>query len=675
MKSALLLIDLQSDFLERKDLFPRSDLLIGRVERLLSGCRSHRVPVFHVWTQVRRDGTDRMPHWQRNNTWICVEGSSGVLPPEVLRPNPDELLFTKQYFSAFGNSSLIPTLQEYEIDSVIIAGIFLHGCIRSTAIDAYERGYEVWIADDAVGSDEPVHAEITRTYLDGRAAKFMDTHRILSQLGPEKRPRPSTSDQNVCPVANIGGKWVKANGRTRFDRYNPSNWTELIASVPLATNMEVNEASTQASKAQRVWRDLSSAHRAAILNAWADTLSKREKELAQLLAKEIGKPLTSGYDEVRMATSLIRATAGLLINDQMHTIDHEERVHVRYRPHGVVGLITPWNNPIAIPVGKISPALAYGNTAVWKPAVEAPQTAMAVIDSLYQAGGTAGIVNLVFGEGKTAREIIENPVVTAVSFTGSTEVGNSIAALCARFGKPFQAELGGNNAAIVCRDCDFHAEAHRMAISAFSFAGQRCTSIQRFIVERPILNEFKAVFVKAVEALKIGDPSDHETIVGPLVSQSHHKWICSLLDRATKGGAEIFSGGTTPKEFQNGCWLSPTIVGQVDLNSPLSQVEIFGPVAVIHSVDNFKEAIEVNNSVKFGLVAALYSNDKSNRRRFAEAIETGILNFTQRPLVVHPAAPFGGWKASGLGPPEHGLWDQQFYTKTQTIYAWRGMTV
>jgi acyl-CoA reductase-like NAD-dependent aldehyde dehydrogenase len=214
-----------------------------------------------------------------------------------------------------------------------------------------------------------------------------------------------------------------------------------------------------------------------------------------------------------------------------------------------------------------------------------------------------------------------------------------------------------------------------MAISAFSFAGQRCTSIQRFIVERPILNEFKAVFVKAVEALKIGDPSDHETIVGPLVSQSHHKWICSLLDRATKGGAEIFSGGTTPKEFQNGCWLSPTIVGQVDLNSPLSQVEIFGPVAVIHSVDNFKEAIEVNNSVKFGLVAALYSNDKSNRRRFAEAIETGILNFTQRPLVVHPAAPFGGWKASGLGPPEHGLWDQQFYTKTQTIYAWRGMTV
>ena len=162
-------------------------------------------------------------------------------------------------------------------------------------------------------------------------------------------------------MANIGGKWVKANGRNRFNRYNPSNWSELIASVPLATNMEVNEASTQASKAQRVWRDVPSTHRAVILNAWADTLSKREKELAQLLAKEIGKPLTSGFDEIRMATSLIRATAGLIINDQMHTIDHEERVHVRYRPHGVVGLITPWNNPIAIPIGKITP-----RTGLWK---------------------------------------------------------------------------------------------------------------------------------------------------------------------------------------------------------------------------------------------------------------------------------------------------------------------
>ncbi|MCZ6671524.1 MAG: aldehyde dehydrogenase family protein, partial [Verrucomicrobia bacterium] len=495
MKPALLLIDLQSDFLQRKELVPRSDILIVQVESLLKGCRYFRVPVFHVWTKVRQDGTDRMPHWKRNNTWICVEETPGVLPPPPLHPQNDESLFTKQYFSAFGNPGLKKALGEKEIDTVIIAGVFMHGCVRSTALDAYEGGYEVWIADDAVGSNEPDHAEITRAYLDGRAAKFMDTHHILSQLGDVERPKPNASIIKVCPVANIGGKWMKANGHTRIDRRNPSRWSDIIASVPLATDAEVNEACQQATETQRVWRNVSADHRASILNTWADALVEREEELAKLLAQEIGKPIADGYDEVRRAESLIRATAGLLLNNQAHIIDNKVPVHVRYRPQGVIGLITPWNNPIAISVGKIGPALAYGNTVVWKPAVQAPQTAMAVIESLYQAGGNPGIVNLVFGEGITARRIIENPLVNAVSFTGSWEVGKSVAALCTRFGKPFQGELGGNNAAIVLRDCNIREEAHGMALSAFSFAGQRCTAIQRFIVEQPILNEFKEEFV------------------------------------------------------------------------------------------------------------------------------------------------------------------------------------
>ena len=526
---------------------------------------------------------------------------------------------------------------------------------------------------DVVGSNDPGHGEITRAYLNGRAAKFMDTDHILSQMGGGKVPHTTISSDQVCPVANIGGTWLGVNGHTQVDRHSPSNWEEIISSVPLATDRDVNEACTQTSDSQHVWTKMSSAQRATILNSWAEILSRCEKELAQLLAREIGKPLISGYDEIRMAISFIRTTAEFCMTNQTHLIDQNEQIHVRYRPHGVIGLITPWNNPIAIPVGKISPALAYGNTAVWKPALEAPQTAMAVLDALYEAGAPPGIVNLVFGEECTAREIIKHPIVGAVSFTGSTEVGKSITALCTYYGKPLQAELGGNNAAIICHDCYVRKEAPGMALSAFSFAGQRCTSIQRFLVERPILHDFKVEFVKAVESLTVGDPYDHETIVGPLISQSHHQWIRSLLDQATMEGAEVYCGGTIPPRFQKGCWLSPTVLGQVDINSSLSQNEIFGPVALIHPVDNLDEAIEVNNVVKFGLVAALYTQNASNCHRFAEAIEAGIVNVTQRPLEVHPSAPFGGWKASGFGPPEHGVWDQQFYTRPQAIYGRMGI--
>jgi len=669
MRSALLLIDLQKDFLQRQGLSPRSDRLVAQVEYLLKEFRQLGGLVFHVWTQVSQDGRNRMPHWKRNNTWACVEGTPGVLPPEVLRPRGDEPVFTKQYFSAFRNPSLDSTLRAFGIDTVILAGIFLHGCIRSTALDAYEHGYNVWIVDDAVGSDEPDHAEISRTYLAARAATFIDTHVMLSQLDPKIRPRCHPPGAGSCPVASIGGKWINANGHPRLDRRNPSNWKEIHASVPLASAREVNEACLQAANVHRMWRDVSSKDRGILLNTWADILSSRENDLATLLAKEIGKPLINGYDEVRTAVSFIRATAGLCLTPQTQLIDQEEQVVVRYRPHGVIGVITPWNNPIGIPVGKISPALAYGNTVVWKPAVEAPQTAMAVLDALYEADGMAGLVNLVFGAERTVREIIEHSAVGAVTFTGSTESGKSIAALCTRYTKPLQAELGGNNAAIICGDCDVRAEIQGIALSAFGFSGQRCTSIQRIIVERSIFHEFRVEFVKAVEALTMGNPEDPETIVGPLISQSHQQRIISLLNQATMSGAKVYCGGMTPQEFQHGCWLSPTVLGQVDLDSPLSQDEVFGPVAVIHEVENLDEAISINNRVKFGLVAGLYNQDKSQRHRFLSAIEAGILKMNQGPFVVHPLAPFGGWKASGIGLPEHGIGDREFYARPQTIYG------
>ncbi len=669
MNSLLMLIDLQKDFLQRPDLVPRPDRLVRRVERLLEGFRKFKAPIVHVWTQITQDGSNRMPHWKRQNTWACVEGTPGVLPPESLQPQPDELVFTKQYFSAFSIPSLHPQLQAQRVDSIVLCGIFLHGCIRSTALDAYEKGYEVWIADEAVGSYDPGHGEITRLYLNGRAANFSDTPTILSQIEkPDPLHRPQR-DAKVLPVAHIGGKWIEAKEHAQVDRHNPSHWEELISSVPLATLEDVNFACTQASTAQQTWKEMSPPNRAEFLHAWAEILVKRQGELAQLLAREIGKPLQSGQDEIQMAISFIHQSATLCLHPQSQTICPEKPIHVRHCPVGVIGLVTPWNNPVAIPVGKISPALAFGNTAVWKPAVEAPQTAMSILEALYQAGAPPGLVNLVFGEEATARKIITHPGINAISFTGSTEVGQAIATLCAYYGKPLQAELGGNNAAIVCRDYDVRKAVHGMALSAFSFSGQRCTSIQRFLVERPILQKFQAAFVEAVTSLIVGDPFNPETTVGPLISRSHQQWIQSLLDEATLAGAEILCGGTIPHDLQNGCWLTPAVINQVGPTSFLSQREIFGPVAVIDPVEDLEEAIEQNNHLQYGLVASLYTHDESKHRRFLEAVESGMVNVTHHPFTVHPSAPFGGWKGSRVGPPEHGVWDQHFYTRPQTIYG------
>jgi len=213
-----------------------------------------------------------------------------------------------------------------------------------------------------------------------------------------------------------------------------------------------------------------------------------------------------------------------------------------------------------------------------------------------------------------------------------------------------------------------------MALSAFSFSGQRCTRIQRFIVERSILGEFEHAFVAAVKSLRIGDPMDESVNLGPLVSREHYQWIRSLLDRAVTEGARILCGGGAPAVPEHGCWMNPAVVGHVGVDSRLAQEEVFGPVAVIFPADDIDQAIEIANGVRHGLLTALYGKDETHRARIVREVEAGIMNLSARPLNVHPAAPFGGWKASGLGPPEHGLWDRQFYSRAQALYMSEGPT-
>jgi acyl-CoA reductase-like NAD-dependent aldehyde dehydrogenase/nicotinamidase-related amidase len=669
MKPALLLVDLQSDFLRREGLVPAPARIVSQCELLLTDCRKLQIPVLHIWTKTRKDGADRMPHWKRDNIHLCVEGTPGMLPPAGLQPQNHEAVFTKQFYSGFSNPALAEKLNGLGVDTIIIAGIYLHGCVRSTVLDACQLGYEVWIADDATGSTEPDHAEITREYLEGRAARFADTRIILSMLGAEG-PSDKGSFINTCPVAGINGDWKQSRKNVYFVRRNPSRRDEVIASVPSAENSDIDDACRSASVAGNQWKNVSVTDRIKVLAAWVEELRRRSQDLVRLLALETGKPVTDGNTEIDKSISLIQAATALLENDNVELIDKEGPVHVRYCPQGVIGLITSWNNPVAIPAGKIAPALAFGNTVVWKPAIEAPQTAMTVVNALYESGAPRGILNLVFGEAGVSRNIVRHPLIAAVSFTGSIGAGRSIAALCGRYGKLLQAELGGNNAAIVMSDCDFHAQILDMAVSAYSFAGQRCTATQRFIVEKAVLEKFTSEFVDAVKRLRIGDPFDPSTEIGPLVSEAQCKTMQALLDQARADGAIVHCGGMTPDIPQHGCWFAPAVISNVRHDSILIREEIFGPLAVIIPADDFDHAIAVANSVKHGLLATLYSHDQSKQQKFANTIECGILNFAGGLVNVHPKAPFGGWKASGIGIPEHGIWDRQFYCRTQAIYGY-----
>ncbi len=289
--------------------------------------------------------------------------------------------------------------------------------------------------------------------------------------------------------------------------------------------------------------------------------------------------------------------------------------------------------------------------------------------SLLDAGLPAGVLSLVFGDGETARHLVTEPGIAAVSVTGSIPTGRTVAALCALSTRPLQAELGGNNAVIVLRDADVEAEADALARAAFSFAGQRCTAIRRFIVERSHMDVFLERFVAATRALRLGDPLDERTEVGPLLSPERVAAVEAVVHEAVASGAELLTGGGAPAGLGDGCWLEPAVLSAVRPDSAVALEETFGPVAVVLPADDLDDAIALANAVPHGLVAGLLTRDRAARARFAESVEAGILKLARGPFSVHPDAPFGGWKASGIGPPEHGRWDAEFYSRPQAIYG------
>jgi acyl-CoA reductase-like NAD-dependent aldehyde dehydrogenase/nicotinamidase-related amidase len=640
----LLLVDLQQDYLSTGNLQPAAASLVSRAAALVRAWRARGLPVVHVWTTIRREDDQRLPHWKAENRWMCVDGTEGHRPPELLRARPGEAIVHKSGFDGFKGGTLDGTLRAADTTSVVVAGVHLHACVREVVTGCLDRGLDVVVAQDAVGSNSPIHAAATKRWLLERCVRFEPSSDILAALdGVEAAALP---------------------------HYSPRQSDVVLFHVALSGREEIDRAARTAREASQPWRHVAADERRQVLLRFATCVEEAAPELARLMAIDIGKPLSHGVEEVRRAVDNIRD----VVRRACATPPRVGRAHVREQPVGVVAVISPWNNPVAIPAGKIAPALVYGNTLVWKPAPAATRIAQMLLRLLVAAGVPAEAVPLVSGGRIAAQRLAGAPGIDAVTFTGSLPAGYDVQEICAARSVPLQAELGGNNAAIVWEDCDVQAAARELAWGAFGFAGQRCTANRRIVVHSRQFDRFWSELLRAAGRLRWNDPVDAGTDIGPVISVAKREEFAQQVDSAQDRGVlhrleRLFDDRRSEPWVAGGAYVQPVAAACDVAEDPIVQDESMAPVVIVQRAADFDQAIALCNAVRQGLAAALFSDSVELQERFIDAVRAGIVKINTSTAGADITLPFGGWKASGIGPPEHGDADRQFYTRMQAVYV------
>jgi betaine-aldehyde dehydrogenase len=437
---------------------------------------------------------------------------------------------------------------------------------------------------------------------------------------------------------------------------------EVLAELPQAGVEEADAAIERARDAFPAWRAVAPADRAALLRSVAALVAERVEDLARLEARNVGKPISDARGEAGMVADVFNYYAGAperLLGD---TIPVAGGVDMTFRePLGVVGLITPWNFPMAIASWKLGPALAAGNTVVLKPAELTPLTALELEEIVVEAGVPEGVFNVVVGAGRVVGErIVEHPDVAKVAFTGSTEVGRRIAARAAETIKRVTLELGGKSANVIFADADLEQAAASAPMAVFGNAGQDCCARSRILVERSALDRFMDALEAAVEAIRVGDPLDDATEMGPLISAGQRETVASYAD----GGAPVAIRGSAPEG--KGYWFPPTVLCPVSNDDRAAREEIFGPVACVIPFRDEQEAIRLANDTIYGLSGSIWTRDGAKALRVARAIDTGVLSINSN-SSVRVTTPFGGFKQSGTGR-ELGPHALEHYTEVKNVY-------
>ena len=472
----------------------------------------------------------------------------------------------------------------------------------------------------------------------------------------------------------IAGNWVDAaDGRT-FENRNPARWDDLIGLFPRSGAEDVERAVQAASRGFRIWRDTPAPERGMVLKRAGDLLTDRKEEIASAATREMGKVLleTRGDVQEGIDTAYYAATEGRRLFG--HTVPSElrEKWAMTYRrPIGVCGMITPFNFPLAIPTWKIFPALACGNSVVFKPAEDVPHTATLFVEILLEAGLPPEVINLVHGFGEeVGRSIVEHPDVPLVSFTGSTETGSLIGETCGRMHKRLSLEMGGKNAQIVFPDASMDLAIEGVLWGAFGTTGQRCTATSRLLLHEDVASTFLDELVARASALKLGDGLLPETEVGPLIHEAALEKTRQYVGVANET-ADVLTGGDVASgpSLDGGFFFQPTVVAGVAPGSRLALEEIFGPVLSVITFRTTDEAFTINNEVQYGLSSSVYTNDVRTAYRAMTELDNGITYINAPTIGAEAHLPFGGVKATGNGHREGGWEVYEFYSETKVCYV------
>ncbi len=473
----------------------------------------------------------------------------------------------------------------------------------------------------------------------------------------------------------IDGEWCEAASGRTFENRNPANWDEVVGIFPLSDKEDVDRAVKSAREAFREWRLVPAPQRGRIMKKVADIMIERKEEIARLMTREMGKVLLEtrgdfqeGIDTAVYATGYSRM---LFAENPPSELPNKMGIVMRV-PIGVVGAITPWNFPMAIPTWKIFPALTSGNTVVFKPASDTPATATKLVEILLEAGVPPKVINLVHGTGSTVGvPMVEHPDIDVIAFTGSVPVGKSISEGCGRTLKRVSLELGGKNAQIVMNDANLEVALDGILWGAFGTTGQRCTATSRLILQEGIHDRFVDMLVEATKKLKLGDGLLPSTDVGPLINEKAREKVHRYVQIGKDEGARLITGGefATDGELSRGWFYKPTIFVDVKPGMRIEQEEIFGPVLSVIKVKDLDEAIAVLNDTEYGLSSSIYTQDVNAAFRAMRDIEAGITYINGPTIGAEAHFPFGGVKNTGNGHREGGWTAYDIFTEWKVVYV------
>lgn len=472
----------------------------------------------------------------------------------------------------------------------------------------------------------------------------------------------------------INGEWVEPVNGEYFKNISPANHDDVIGEFPASGKADVDAAVAAAREAFKLWRLVPAPKRGDILRKAGDIFSRRKKELGRIMTREMGKPTFETEGDVQEAIDTAYYAASETRRLFGHTAPSEmmNKMNMSFRyPIGVCGIITAWNFPVAVPSWKILPAIAAGNTVVYKPSKESPHSGVIFAEIMEEAGLPAGVFNVLLGKGAMGNHIVEHPDVNLIGFTGSTDIGTKIGEICGRTNKKCSLEMGGKNAQIIMNDANLELAVEGALWGAFGTTGQRCTATSRLIVQSGVYEEVIEMLRERASNLRLGDGLLESTQVGPVIHETSLENCQNYCAIALGEGARLVCGGERASngDLAKGSFFKPTIFADVTANMRLFKEEIFGPILAVAKAETLDHAIELQNACEFGLSSSIYTRDVNGAFKAIRDIEAGITYINSPTIGAEAHMPFGGVKGTGNGHREGGWTVFDIFTEWKTVYV------